>query len=133
MPRRAALWITGAAWIWTLLILVACWLPAWILPVSEKKGPGIPHLDKLVHFSLFFGFGLLWGWAVAADRRRWLGVLAVGAVLAVLTELGQALPIIQRDAELGDGLADLTGLALGAGLAYLTLRSLARMPAAPAR
>ena len=99
---------------WTALILVACWLPRGLMPVNESRPHRVrvPHLDKVVHFSMFAGFGFLW-LRVDPTRRRTLGVLAGGCLLAVVSELGQALPVVQRDPSVLDGLADSIGLLAG--------------------
>ena len=113
--RRAPLiW----AWAWTALILGACWFPRSWMPVHEAgpKVQRVPHLDKVVHFTMFLGFGLLWMRAVPG-RRGALGVLAGGFLLAVVSELGQAMPLVNRDPGLLDTLADLLGLVAGMAVA----------------
>src|SRR5882724_8760727 len=43
------------AWLWTLVILVLCWIPRSILSIHEK-GPKpffVPNFDKLVHLGIF--------------------------------------------------------------------------------
>jgi VanZ family protein len=41
-------------------------------------------------------------------------IIAVsGLALAVITELGQATSLVGRDASLGDGIADVAGVAIG--------------------
>ncbi len=59
-PWRSPIFVVAVGW--TMMILAACWIPARGLPVTESQGSRfhIPHLDKLVHFTLFAGFGLLW-------------------------------------------------------------------------
>jgi len=107
---RRNLW----AWAWTAMILAACWFPRTLMPVDETRHRlhRVPHLDKLVHFSMFAGFGLLW-MRVDPARRRGLGVLAGGCLLAIVSELGQGLPIVHRDPSVLDGLADTLGLVAG--------------------
>jgi hypothetical protein len=105
---------------WTALILALCLTPSQWLPRSESDGSPfrIPHLDKVLHATMFAGFGLLWSWAVAS-RKRWAGVLIAGALLAVGTEVLQGLPIVHRDGDFFDGLADLLGTVLGVGTILL--------------
>jgi hypothetical protein len=69
-----------------------------------------------VHGALFAGFSFLWMRA-ARSRRGQLGVVVVGLILAVSTEFGQSLPLVGRDADPLDGLADVVGLILGIGAA----------------
>lgn len=117
MPLR-----TITALVWTTILLTACLLPRAFLQVEPSHvKAGIPHLDKLVHSALFAGFGWLWTQSARTRRGRVLVVVA-GCALAVLTELGQGLPIIDRDADPLDGLADVIGLSLGVGLAQVQFR-----------
>jgi VanZ family protein len=118
-PPRARRWVAG---LWTLAILVACWLPRAALPVREGNARvgSIPHLDKVIHFSMFVGFGYLW---ILALPRGWsIRVLVLGIVLAIVSELGQNHPWVGRDAGLDDGLADTFGLAFGITIAVWWLR-----------
>jgi VanZ family protein len=111
----------GLAMAWTALILVLCLTPSEWFPRPESHGPrliNIPHFDKIIHATLFAVFGLLWTWAIVSPRR-WAGVLIAGLLLALGTEVLQAIPFIHRDPDLFDGLADGVGTFLGVGLAWL--------------
>ncbi len=122
MSLRAVL-----AWSWTALILGLCWFPRSMMRGAET-GPKpyfIPHLDKLVHFGLFFGFAWLWA---RARPGRVRAVLLAGIALAVLTELGQMAPIVNRDAGFDDGLADVAGVLAGLGAYLLGRRADRRGP-----
>jgi VanZ family protein len=76
----------------------------------------IPHLDKLVHLILFGGFVGLWWRAVGDSAGRLMVIVAAGVALGVLTELGQAIPGLGRDAGLDDLVADLVGCVLAVAL-----------------
>lgn len=106
-PRAAV----PMAWAWSVVILGLCWLPKSGLPVKET-GPAflhIPHLDKIIHAGVFAVFGILW--ARALPDRRWVARIIVGGILlAIVSELGQAMPFVNRDPGLEDVLADLLGL-----------------------
>ena len=100
------------AWIWTAVILVACWIPGrYLKDLESGPSPDFPT-DKVVHFTMFAGFAALWtragggGWAT-------FRVFLIGALLAVGTELGQGLRIVARDPDVLDVTADLAGLLLG--------------------
>jgi VanZ family protein len=106
------------AFVWTCLLLVACLVPGGWLRVNESGYHfGISHIDKLVHCTLFAGFGLLWIGAVRS-RLGQLSVCVAGLILAPLTELGQTLPFVGRDSDPLDALADVVGLILGIGVVY---------------
>ena len=72
-----------------------------------------PGTDKVVHAVLFAGLAAT-GW-LAGTRRRWL----VPALLAyaVVSELIQASPVLDRQASMADVAADVVGVALGLVLA----------------
>ena len=103
------------AWFWTLVVFGLCWTPRQLLPVREQ--PGVPFLfasfDKFVHFALCAGFAFLWMFTGKFKARS---VLVAGIAASVLSEVGQALPIINRDAEWPDGLADILGVLVGCAI-----------------
>lgn len=104
----------GLAAIATLMMLtLILWPKAW-LPRSEQGPMLLPHVDKLIHFSLFSICSLLW--LVAGGRRLAPLVFAIGLLLAVGTEFLQGLPMIQRDPDPLDALADICGLVVSFGL-----------------
>ena len=101
------------AWAWTALIFVLCWTPRAFVPEGEgaSRPFPIPYFDKFIHLALFAGFSF-W-WMVAGTlRARW--VIAAGLLATLVSELGQMAPVVNRDANWPDGLAD--GLGLLAGL-----------------
>lgn len=103
-----------SAWFWTALLLILCLLPRNITPdeSSASISARVPHADKIVHFTLFVGFGLLWTHTLGPGRR-WPTVLLAGVLLAAGTELAQGLPAIDRDPDLLDGVADAAGVVGG--------------------
>ena len=106
-------------WGATLLLLTLCLLPRSWMPRGEASPRKIPHLDKVVHFGMFAGFGLLWacaGRSPVPTRSRVAGVLAVAFALAVSTEITQGLPQIARDPDPFDALADAVGSVVGVGV-----------------
>ncbi len=126
--------IAKLAGVWTVLILVACWIPREALPPEETIDFGfhVPNLDKLIHVMIFFGFGALWMLSGRVTQRR-IGIVAVlGFVLMLVSEIGQTTPFVNRDASLMDGLADVVGLALGIWAAlWLVARLENRIATAP--
>lgn len=108
---------------WTLAILLLCWIPSSWLPVKEtdEAGLDIPHMDKIVHASIFTVFTVLWLFALPARRNRFALVAVAGILLAIVTEIGQSIPIIERDGDIADGVADSVGVAAGLlGFAAIT-------------
>jgi VanZ family protein len=97
-----------------VLILVACWIPPQHLAVDESTGGflKIPNLDKVVHTGIFFVFAVLW-MRLGTGRRWAMRVLIGGVLLAIISELGQELPFVGRDAGVMDTLADVAGVVLG--------------------
>src|SRR4051794_16855311 len=100
----------------TLVLVTLCLLPKSWFPGDEAAPKTIPHLDKVVHFTMFAGFGLCWacaGPSPSPTRSRAAGVLAAAFALAVGTELAQGLPQIRRDPDTLDALADAVGAVAG--------------------
>lgn len=119
---------TRLAIAWTLLILVLCWIPRTKMPLRESGPSFLPriHADKIVHCGIFAVFALLWRRASGPGSIAVIGVS--GLALAVITELGQSTSFVGRDADIWDGLADVTGVCLG----LIVALRLERRRAAPA-
>jgi hypothetical protein len=90
------------------------------LAVLFAPGPAVPSapagIDKLVHVSLF---------AALAVTGRWAGIgrgvlAALLPLYAAVSELLQGIPALQRDASLGDLVADVAGV-LGGLLLWAVL------------
>jgi VanZ family protein len=127
MPPRSRL-----AWAWTVVILALCWIPrAYLGSVEHSPKPFfVPNFDKVVHLGIFAVFAFLWMRVGSSSRRGWW-VLLAGVALAVVSELGQDLPIVNRDANLADGLADTLGVIVGL-MAFGLFRKLLEKRALPA-
>jgi hypothetical protein len=116
-PIRKAARLAMAV-LWTLVILILCWMPGdWVQEV-EGGSPWfqIPDLDKVIHWGIFVAFTVLW-LRTSTSRWRYLWVALAGLAVAVVTEVVQELPAIGRDGEVGDAITDLIGVAIGLGLA----------------
>ncbi|MBN2874291.1 MAG: VanZ family protein [Spirochaetales bacterium] len=106
------------------LILVAVLLPGSALP----SAPGIPGLDKAVHFCLFLALAVSLHLDFRLDKRgRLVTAVVFGLLFSALTEALQ-LFVDGRASELIDAIADMAGLGVGlvarrplSGLASRTL------------
>jgi VanZ family protein len=109
-----------AAVIWTLTIMTLCWLPGEVVRKVEESSSWfeIHHLDKAVHCGVFIVFSVLWVRVWPTWRRyAWVGLMGLG--LAALTEIGQLLPVVGRDASVADGATDMLGCVIGLALVPL--------------
>jgi hypothetical protein len=117
---RLQLFRLAAAIIWTVLILVLCWLPPKFVQKIEGESPWfrLPDLDKAIHGLLFLVLAILW--RRAYPSRRAIGAVILGGIaLGALSELGQLLPIVRRHAELYDLAMDSVGVLFGVAIAPL--------------
>jgi len=110
--------------LWMFLILLLTGLPGYSVTL-----PAFSFSDWVIHCGMFFPLGLLWMQALRKQRVLNLVRLFAGyytwmicIVFSGMTELLQAWVFVQRSAQLGDYLANLTGCALG----YLFYVSLIR-------
>ena len=112
--------------LWTIVILVLCWIPQTLLPVNERT-PSLTqelHLDKFVHAGIFTVFTVLWLQTQPAGKTRYLWILLAGTALAAVTEIMQNLPIINREGEFEDAMADFAGVLFGFPLFHWTEQKL---------
>jgi uncharacterized protein (DUF486 family) len=110
----------AAAVIWTIAIFTVCWLPRDYVQKVEYDSPWlkIPNLDKIVHCAIFVVFAILWR-RFAPERRTVWAVVLGGLAAAALTEIGQLMPVVNRDAELYDFVLDGVGILIGIAVAGL--------------
>ena len=107
-PRAAKL-----RWRWAFGVALAVQLTVVYAPTAPG-GPQINGLDKVVHILIFFAPAL--AALMMGLRARWaLGILALHAPVS---ELIQHFALPQRDGDVFDAMADLSGVLLG-GLAYV--------------
>lgn len=115
---------------WALIIMMLCGAPTSSFPTVRFLN--IPHLDKVVHFVLYFVFTLL---LVSENNTLRLsgGItkksMLIGFILAVayggIIELMQMLVFTSRGAEIVDFLANFIG-SITAILCYKLLNKLSR-------
>ena len=98
--------------LWTLLISTSC-----LLPASSFKAfsfDTIISIDKLVHFTFYSVFFVLWSLALGLKKKRQLFILmAVTITFGVLIEILQATMSLGRSYELDDIIANTIGSVLG--------------------
>ena len=107
--------------LWVILIFIFSLYPSSELP----ENPGIPHLDKLVHFVMYFVFSLFF-LVLYVDIQRLgavLKLLLVVLLLTLITEILQQTFPINRTASLYDGLANFTGFFSAIGIYRTFLKS----------
>lgn len=98
--------------------LVAAWVAAIVLASSIPHPPTAPvsiiPVDKLVHFTEYFGFGalLLRATLVSNWKRAPLWTLVITICFAILDEAHQYF-VPSRVPDVADALADCTGALLG--------------------
>ncbi|GIV58849.1 MAG: hypothetical protein KatS3mg042_1762 [Rhodothermaceae bacterium] len=103
---------------WTALIVILLTLPGDTLPDAT-----LLEYDKLGHAVLFGVLGWLWMHALPHSLRvRIAGVLAGGAVFAVMSEFYQGLLPWPRTPDALDVVADVIGLIVGVSLYALRTR-----------
>ncbi len=77
----------------------------------------VPNFDKVVHAGVFVVFAVLWVRACVCSTAPGLWIALGGVGLAVVTEVGQILPAVGRDASVADALTDVIGLVVGLAVA----------------
>jgi hypothetical protein len=106
--------------LWTIVIMMLCWLPGSIVQKLEDGSSwfDVPDLDKVIHAGIFVVFSILWARALSC-RRRFAWVALGGLGLAIVTELVQKLPVVGRDGEISDAITDVAGVLVGMAAAPL--------------
>jgi len=101
------------AWIWTILILIACSWPGKSMPEAPVVG-----FDKIVHIGLFSVWAVLW---LMASRKKALIIILLGFAYGLGLEVYQQLLPFDRTFDWWDALADAAGILLGAGFKKVVL------------
>lgn len=108
--------------IWTVLILVGCFMPGRDVPDIQ-----VPLADKWAHLVLFGGFVFLWLCVVQRPGfRKWVGLFLLGCALGYLVELIQGSGLVSgRSKDMKDVLADSIGGAVG-GVLFIIFQKVAK-------
>ena len=100
--------------LWTIVIMMLCWLPRQMVETVEDGSElfKIVNLDKFIHSGIFVVFALLSA-RVWSSPRRFAWIALGGVIFAAITELGQLVPAVGRDASVPDVIADCAGVLIG--------------------
>lgn len=99
-----AIALRAALWGWVVAVAVATLAP---LPGDAYDLAAAPMTDKLVHFVLFGGLGVL-SYLNAWPRAGWRWAVGLAVVAAALIEVAQ-LPLVYRSADVWDFAAGSAG------------------------
>ena len=113
-------WVRAAFWCALLFAYVCAVIPG---------GPEIGNSDKDGHVLAFVTLSFIarLGWS----RRSAIAIAVALVVFGIFIELSQATPIVHRDADVWDVVADLVGVIVGlviGSLALIVVRRRARAP-----
>ena len=97
--------------LWLAIICYGLFIPASELPI--KPFLNIPHFDKMVHFSLFFGLNiLLFNPLKKLNLKYYLIAPIISISLGLILEYSQHFISISRSSDVCDFLANVTGIAV---------------------
>lgn len=93
------------AWLWSLLIIILCSIPAKSIPDAPIAG-----FDKIVHVGLFVIWSILW---LLATQGKIIQIIVLGVIFGIGIEIYQQLMPLHRTFDWWDALADAVGILLG--------------------
>ncbi len=101
--------------IWSIIIIIFCSLPSSNIP--RNRIINIPHLDKILHFGIYFILSLLilYETKIKTGKNKIVFILTAvfSFVLGLLIEIEQQYLISSRTGDLYDLLADIIGAISG--------------------
>lgn len=102
--------LKALTFIWLLLITLLCMIPQEELP----NAGGIPHIDKLVHFVLYFVLSVLALFVLSKHKSsRKLAIIATIFIFSFLIEIMQEIMPFGRAFSFTDLIANLSGILTG--------------------
>ncbi len=108
-PNKYSIWL---AILWTSILLILCFKT----PSIEKK-VYFPSADKIVHFTFYFVFVILWSRyllyknILSKKSKSYLVIIAI--LLGILIEIGQSILTTTRQADILDVVANSLGALIG--------------------
>ena len=104
--------------VWAILVFIASSISGDNL--NKVKIITIPHFDKFVHFSLYFGLAVLLIIAIKKDKRtEKLPLISIASALlitigySIIMELLQFYFFVSRSMEMGDAITNTIGAIIG--------------------
>jgi len=102
--------------LWSVIVFILLAMPSIKLPTENKIE--LTHIDKVIHFILFFTLVALWGYYLQTKKRsKTKFLLALFAVTLISTFYGILMEYVQlwtgRDFDVWDMVADGVGAVAG--------------------
>lgn len=95
--------------LWTLIIIVGVSMPGKELPKVNL----FDHFDKVVHFSFFFGFFILWKMVFAPFEKSSRIIILIAILFGFAIEYYQLNFVVGRSFDVWDGIWDSLGAIAG--------------------
>ena len=103
--------------LWLAIICYGLFVPASSLPT--KPFLSIPHFDKIVHFSLFFGLNILLMRPLKKlNLKYYLLAPAISVSFGLVLEYEQHIITISRNTDIYDFFANVTGIIVATAFYY---------------
>jgi len=103
--------------LWLAIICYGLFVPASSLPT--KPFLSIPHFDKIVHFSLFFGLNILLMRPLKKlNLKYYLLAPAISVSFGLVLEYEQHIITISRNTDIYDFFANVTGIVVATAFYY---------------
>lgn len=99
---------------WTILIFMGCSLPGRDIPKVNM----FEHFDKVVHFTFFMVFFILWFLYFGITKRNAFIIILTAFMYGFAIEFYQRYCVVGRSFDVWDGVAD----GIGAVLGWLVMR-----------
>jgi len=102
----------GAWRVWLFAVYAAALFTGTHWPALRIEGSPVPRPDLFIHFGAFAGWTFLL-WFSGLTRGHVPLTACIAGVYAVVDELTQGFPVLQRTVAVEDAVANLVGVAIG--------------------